>query len=100
MRFETAVKRATAEFLGSARMRTVGDFVIGVCRAEDAPEREMVVTTWGYDEERIAIPQTRPELIRAKCLAQMAMAERNPDDVQRLVLRYTLRVLEIEAYEG
>jgi len=101
MKLNTAIKRATEHLLDSDEARTYktkadvwgeqSDYVIELERSED--DRNILeVTTWGWDYECVAIPQTRPELIAMKCRAQLF-----PGGLNDIIRRYCLDILHRES---
>ena len=98
MRLATAIKRATSHLLKSKNARTYHanvygerkSFVVELERCED--KTWLKATGWGADDEGIAIPQTRPELIALKCRAQLGMV-----DYPQVAKRYYLDILHREA---
>ena len=101
MKLNMAIKQATQHLLDSDEARTYktaadvwgkqSAYVIEIERSED--DRNILeVTTWGWDYECIAIPQTRPELIAMKCRAQLF-----PGGLNTIILRYCLDILRRES---
>lgn len=101
MNLSTAITRATAHLLKSEKARTytaetwrekkryVLDMELSV------EETELVVTNPIGRLRFIPIPQTRPELIKAKCMLQ---TEQFRDGVEDVLLRYYLDILRRESY--
>jgi len=101
MKLNTAIKQATQHLLDSDEARTytlasdawgkIPTYVIELEQSED--DRNILeVTTFGWDHERVAIPQTRPELIAMKCRAQLF-----PGGLNTIILRYCLDILRRES---
>jgi len=85
-----AVKKVTEQFLDyPERWLTYGEnnqYTLTLRRDYDEPYEWLVITTWGYDMERVHIPQSRAQVINMKCRAQLGMY----GELSPIWLRYTL----------
>jgi hypothetical protein len=87
---QKAIAQATQTLLRSKEFRTFGGYTLDIRREDD---KTLVCTTWGYDYERIDIPQTQAEICRMNYQAQFARGENLAD----LRFRYAQEILHNES---
>lgn len=98
MKFQAVVKQATSHLLRSEKARTYvssagREYTLDIEKDEDG---NLVVTTWGFDHEIIAVPKERVDVIRLKIRIQLI---RTLSGVDKVALRYYLDILRREARE-
>lgn len=84
-----AITAATKRLLTSKAFRTFDGYTLDIVRDGDT----LVCTTWGYDYERIAIPQTQADIAKMNYEAQLFSA----GEMQALRLRYAQEILHNES---
>jgi len=90
---EIAIAKTTTRLLRSKRMRTVNGYVYDFERVPGEEKQALYCTTWG-ESFRLAIPQSRHELIALKMRAQL---DRHATPFHQIVIRYTLAILRAES---
>ena len=84
-KFTKVIQNQARKLIASKTARTVGG---GYVLEFEQNDGWLICTTWGYDYDGIKIPATRPELIAAKCAAQL-----NRCSVSRVAVRFYLNCL-------
>jgi hypothetical protein len=87
---QKAIAQATQTLLRSKAFRTFGGYTLDI-EKEDA--KTLVCKTWGYDYERIDIPQTQADICRMNYQAQFTRGE----SLSELRFRYAQEILHNES---